>query len=151
MLKQRIDADLKSAMLKGDNRVVTVLRNLKSSILYAEVAAGKREEGLEDTEIMAVLSSESKKRQEAADLFRNNNVLDRADEELYEKSLIDAYLPEPLSEEEIQKLIDKVIADVGATDVSKMGIVISRVKQDAGPAADGALIARLVKDTIGRQ
>lgn len=149
MLKERIDFDLKNAMLKADSRKVSVLRSLKSAILYAEVAARKRDSGLDESEILAVLSSESKKRQEAADLFAANNVPERAKEELDEKAIIDAYLPRPLSEAEVQALIDKVIADVGEINVSSMGQIISRVKLDAGVAADGALIARLVRDSIG--
>lgn len=73
MLKQRIDQDLKQALLGGDKVLATTLRGLKSVILYAEVAKGVREQGLDDEEILRLLAKEAKKRQESADLFTHRS------------------------------------------------------------------------------
>src|SRR5207302_1072349 len=96
-VKQQIDQDLKAAMLSGDKTLATTLRGLKSSILNAEIAGGKRETGLSDDETVQVLSKEAKKRQESADLYVQGGNSER---------------------------------------------------QEAGPAADGATIARLVKEKL---
>ena len=148
MLKQRIEQDLKTALLAGDKTQVTVLRSLKSAVLYVEVAKGAREEGLSDQEILDVLTKESKKRQESADLYIKGGDPARADGELAEKAIIDRYLPQPLSEMELNKLIDAAIQELGEPAPQTMGKIIAKVKQDGGAAADGALVARLVKERL---
>ncbi len=150
-IKEKIDADLKTAMLAGEKTLVTTLRGLKSAILYVEVAKGVRDTGgLSDPEITEILAKESKKRQESADLYAQGNDEERRNAELVEKAVIDAYLPEQMGEEELKAVIDKVIADTGATDVKSMGQVIGQVKQQTAGQADGALIARLVKERLGQ-
>ncbi len=148
MIKDQITTDLKQAMLSGDTLRVTVLRGLKTVVQYAEVAAGKQQEGLSDAEIITLFQKESKKRQDSADLYKSVNEHDRAAAELSEKAIIDAYLPEQLSEAEVQALVDEVIAERGGADSSALGAIIGAVRTKAGPSADGALIARLVKEAI---
>lgn len=150
MLEQRIEQDLKAALLAGDKVKVMTLRGLKSSLLYAKVAAGKREAGLSDDEVVAVLSKEAKKRQESAELYRQGGSQERADAELAEKSLIEVYLPAQLSEEEISKVVDEIIQQTGVSDMAAMGQVIGIVRQQTQGAADGAVIARLVKQRLGQ-
>lgn len=148
-LKERIDQDLKRAMLAGDKTLVTTLRGLKSAILYVEVAKGVRESGgLSDAEITDILAKESKKRQESADLYKQGGDDVRADAELAEKQVIDAYLPEQMSEDELKAVIDQVIQETGAADAKAMGQVIGQVKQRTAGQADGAVIARLVKERL---
>jgi len=147
-LKEQIDQDLKAAMLAGDKTLTTTLRGLKSAILYVEVAKGSREQGLGDDEIADVLSKEAKKRQESADLFKQGGNSEKAEAELIEKKVIEKYLPEQLSEEQISETVDKVIADTGVSGMQAMGQVIGTVKQQLGASADGAVIARLVKERL---
>src|SRR5215207_1642258 len=148
-IKQQLDTDLKAALLGGDKPRVEVLRGLKSAILYAEVAAGNRETGgLDDTAVQGILAKESKKRQESADLYIQGGSQDKADKELSEKVIIDAYLPAQLSEDELSKIIDEAIASTGATSPAQMGQVIGAVKSKAGASADGSLIAKLVKERL---
>ena len=78
-MKQRLQDDVKAAMLAGDSLRLETLRGLKSVILYAEVAAGKREEGLTDDEILALFSKEAKKRQESAELYIQGGAQEKAD------------------------------------------------------------------------
>jgi uncharacterized protein len=148
MLKQRIDQDLKTALLAGDKVLATTLRGLKSVILYAEVAKGEREQGLPDDEIVALLSKEAKKRQESADLYKQGGNEEKAAAELTEKAVIEKYLPAQLSDEELGKVIDEVIAATGGTGPQAMGQVIGGVKQKVGASADGSRIALMVKERL---
>lgn len=147
-LKTTIDADLKTAMLAGDKTLVTTLRGLKSAILNVEVEKGVRDTGLPDDEIIALLQKEAKKRQESADLYVQGNSQERADAELAEKQVIEKYLPAQLSEDELQTMVDEVIAGMGEVSMQQMGQVIGAVKAKAGAAGDGATIARLVKEKL---
>ena len=147
-LKQQIDQDIKRAMLAGEKTLVTTLRGLKSTILYAEVAKGLRDTGLPDNEIIELLAKEAKKRQESADLYRQGGSEEKAQAELSEKKVIEAYLPAQLSEAEVDSIVDITIQQVGATSPAQMGQVIGAVRAKTGPTADGALIARLVKEKL---
>lgn len=148
MIHDQINQDLKKALLEGDSFKATVLRGLKSAIGYAEVAAGKREEGLSDKEIVTILQRESKKRQESSDMYAKANDQGRAEKELKEKEIISVYLPAQLSEAELVVIIDEVMKDVDTSTAAAMGQVIGAVKAKANGAADGALIARLVKERL---
>ncbi|PID31185.1 GatB/YqeY [Candidatus Saccharibacteria bacterium] len=148
MLKQRLQDDIKAAMLSGDAERLECLRGLKSAILYAEVATGKRQDGLHDDEIIALFAKEAKKRQESAELYVQGGSQERADKELAEKAIIEAYLPAQLSEEELGAIIDEVISQVKPEGLQQMGQVIGRVKSQVGNTADGSMIAKLVKEKL---
>lgn len=147
-LKEQINNDLKAALLGGDRFVADTLRGLKAAILNEEVATGRRDEGLDDTEIEGVIAREVKKRNESKTLYEQNDRPELADQEQKEIEILAKYLPEQLSEEEIQAVINDVVAEVGATDMKAMGQVIGAVKSKCGTAADGATVARLVKTTL---
>ncbi len=143
--------DLKVALLAGDAERVSVLRSVKSAVTYAEVARGvKGGAGLSDSEILEVISKESKKRQESADLFTKGGATDRASKELREKLILDKYLPEALSTDEIANLVDQAIDDIGELTPQTMGRVIGRVKELSNGAADGGVIAGMVKERMGQ-
>ena len=149
MLEQKIEQDIKTALLAGDAQRVSVLRGLKSTLLNLKVATGKRDSGLSDDEVLAVLGKEAKKRQESADLYKQGGDETRQQAELAEKAIIEEYLPEQLSEEELAAMVDEVIKTTGAGGSKAMGQVIGQVKQKAGASADGAVIARLAKEKLG--
>jgi uncharacterized protein YqeY len=149
-LKQRIDADLKTAMLSGERLRVETLRGLKGAILNEEVARKQRDAGLDDVAIEQLLAKEAKKRTESAGFFDQGGNHEAAEKERAEKEIIDGYLPEQLSEDVIAALVAQVIADMNATDSQMMGQVIGKVRAKAGPGADGALIARLVKESLNK-
>jgi uncharacterized protein YqeY len=148
MLEERLEQDIKSALLAGDASRVSTLRQVKSELLNVKVATGKRESGLSDDEVLPILAKEAKKRQESADLYKQGGNQERAAAELAEKTIIQNYLPAQLSEGEIIKLVEKTIAETGASGPQAMGSVIGQVKKLAGPTADGATIARLVKEKL---
>jgi len=149
-LRQQLDDDVKAALLARDSARVETLRGLKSVILYADVAAKKRDTGgISDDEILALFAREAKKRQESADLYVQGGSQERADKELAEKALIESYLPAQLSDEELVRLVDAAIADQQAEGPQAMGKVIGAVKAKAGTSADGAKVAQLVKERLG--
>lgn len=149
-LKETLQADLKQAMLSRDAAKVELLRGLKSAILYVEVANDKRDSGLSDEEIIAVLQKESKKREESAGLFEKGGNLEAADKERAEAALIEAYLPTKLSDDELNKLIDAALSDQGieSPQRSDMGKIIGTVKTKGGAAVDGSQLAQLVQKRI---
>jgi uncharacterized protein YqeY len=148
MLEQRIEDDIKAALLARDSIKVTTLRGLKATLLNVKVAEGKRDSGLNDDEVIKVLSKEAKKRQESADLYKQGGNNEKAQAELTEKALIETYLPEQLGEDDINKIIDEVLAGMNEVGPKDMGPIIGQVKAKAGASADGAIIARLVREKI---
>ena len=147
-LMQRLQDDTKAALLGGDRFVGETLRSLKAAILNEEVAQGKRDEGLSDAEIEKVIAKEVKKRQESAMLYEQNDRSEQAAEERREAEVLSRYLPQQLSEAEVKAIVDAKVTELGATDAKAMGQVIGAVKAQVGNTADGALIAKLVKEAL---
>lgn len=150
-LKQRIADDLKAALLGGDRFAAETLRGLKAAILNEEVSQGKRDAGLDDAVIEQIVAKEVKKRNESAAIYEQNQREDAADQERREADILSKYLPEQLGEAELKTVVDAKIAELGASDVKMMGQVIAAVKTEVGNAADGATLARLVKETLNKQ
>lgn len=147
-LKQRITDDLKAALLGGDRFAGETLRSLKAAILNEEVAQNKRDEGLDDATIEKIVVKEVKKRHEAAVLYDQNMRQDTAADEWHEAEILSNYLPQQLSETELKAIVDTKIIILGATDAKMMGQVIGAVKSEVGNTADGAMVARLVKQAL---
>lgn len=144
MLKQQIDADLKTAMLAGDKAKVSTLRSLKSAILYVEVAQNARENGLDDEAVLQVLAKEAKKRQESIEMYQQAGETERANFEIAEKVIIDGYLPAQISDEELAQMIDTALEEAGSDTKRTMGELIGQIKAEAKGRADGQRIAQMV-------
>ncbi|PID32668.1 GatB/YqeY [Candidatus Saccharibacteria bacterium] len=147
-LKQQISDDMKAALLSGNRFEVEVLRGLKAVILNEEVAAGQRDQGLADAEVEKLISREVKKRGESAKLYRDNGRVELAEKEDQEAEILSRYLPEQLSQDDIQKLVQAEIAKLESPSPQNMGQVIGAVKQQAGSSADGAVIAKIAKELL---
>jgi uncharacterized protein YqeY len=147
MLKERLTENIKTAMLAGDKPRVEVLRGLKAAILNEEVAKGVRDAGLSDGQIQQVFAREVKKRIEAADLYAKAGRQELADKENYQKGIIEEFLPQQLSDDELAEVVTAAIAELG--DGAHMGQVIGAVKAKVGQSADGARIAAAVKQKVG--
>lgn len=148
-LKERIADEMKAALLGGDRFVGETLRNLKAAILNEEVATGTRDSGLSDEAIEKVIAREVKKRTESAKLYRDNGRTDLAEPEEREIEVLQRYLPAQLSEDEIRTAVTAKVKELGVSGPADMGKVIGAVKAELGNAADGATIARIVKEVIG--
>ena len=148
-LKDTITNDLKAAFLGGNRFVSDTLKVLKSAILYQEITIGKREVGLNDAEIEALVQKEIKKRKEAADIYRSAGREELANKELDEIAVIEKYLPKQLSEAEIEELVHQVMTKLNLdNNIKNQGIIIGNIKKQAGSAVDGALVAQVVKRII---
>lgn len=147
-LKQRITDDIKAALLGGDRFAGETLKNLKAAILNEEVAQNKRDEGLDDATIEQIIAREVKKRTESIKMYEQGGRADLAENEQKEIDVIKAYLPEQLGEAEIKAIVDAAVQQLGANGMSDMGKVIGVVKSKVGNTADGATVARLVKEAL---
>lgn len=150
-IKARITQDLKAAMLAGNKQKVEALRMLKSAILDAEVSSGARELGLEESALVAVLAKEAKKRHESIQMYEQNNGDPQViEQETFELGLIEEYLPPPMSEEDVARLVQETVILLDAASMKDMGKVVQAVKEKAGPGADGAAIAELTKKALSK-
>lgn len=147
-LKERINDEMKAALLGGNRFVGEVLRNLKAAILNEEVAKNQRDTGLADSEIEQLIAREVKKRRESITIYEANDRQDLADNEKAELAVLEEYLPEQLSEEELKSIVKDKIAELGISGPQAMGQVIGAVKKDVGNTADGSLLAKLVKEAL---
>lgn len=147
-LKAQLDNDIKAALLSGDRFRADVLRNFKAVILNEEVAQKKRDEGLDDEAVEQLVAKELKKREESAHLYEQANRQELADNERQEATVLAPYLPQQATEEDITSVVNKVVKDLHVTGPQAMGQVIGLVKKEFGNSADGAVIARIVKETL---
>lgn len=145
-LKQKIDADIKIAMLSGDRETADVLRGLKGAILNEEIASKQREAGLSDEAVEKVIARECKKRDEAAELYDKGGNALSAGKERAEKELLAGYLPAQLDDEELDRIVQTEVKAAGAD--AQMGKIIGAVKQKTGTRADGARVAAAVKKAL---
>ena len=143
-MNDQIRQDLKSAMLAHDETAVSTLRMLLSEIKYAEVAKGE----VTDQDVIAVVQKELKKRKEAAEGFRKGDREEAAQKEEAEAKVLEKYLPEQLSDEQLQNLVDEAIKEIGATSMGDMGKVISLVMSKAGQSAEGSRVSALVRQKL---
>lgn len=147
-LKDTINNDMKAALLERRRFDVDVLRNLKAAILNEEVASGNREAGLDNTAVETVVAREIKRRRESIALYAANGREDLAEVESSEIVVLENYLPEQATEDDIKATIDEAVVAIGATEPKDMGKVIGAVKAKLGSSADGATVAKLVKETL---
>lgn len=147
-LKQRIENDIKAALLGGDRFAVETLRGLKAAILNVEVAENKRDTGLDDAVIEQIVAKEVKKRHESATLYADNGRPESAESERKEAEILSVYLPVQLDEDELKQVIASKVNELGASGMQGMGQVIGAVKAQVGNTADGATVARLVKEAL---
>lgn len=146
MLKQKILSDLKDAMKSGDKEKRDVLRMFDSMVKNVEIEKGKREDGLNDEEIIEVLSRAIKQRKESAEQYRKGGREDLAEKEKSEAEILSKYLPEQMSEEDLKKVIAEAVEESGIKDKSGMGKVMGIVMGKAKGRADGNEVRKIVEE-----
>ena len=150
-LKDQLQSDLTDAIRAQDELTMATLRMALAAITNAEVS-GKEARELSDDEVVVVLTSEAKKRREAAESFDAGGASDRADRERAELGVLQRYLPEQLSEEEIKAIVADAVAAAaaeGKTGPAAMGAVMKVVSPQTRGRADGDQVAALVKSALG--
>jgi uncharacterized protein YqeY len=145
-LKSRITEDMKSAMRAKDAPRLGTIRLLQAAIKQREV--DDRVE-LEDAQVIEVIEKMLKQRRDSISQYEAANRADLADVEKNEVSVLQEYLPQPLSETEIAELLDKAIADTGASGVKDMGKVVAAVKPQVVGRADMGKVSGLIKARLG--
>ncbi len=146
MLKQRIQDDMKSAMKGGDKRRLGVIRLIMAAIKQREV--DERIE-LNDEQILAVLDKMVKQRRDSIEQYEKAGRDELADQEKFEIEVLQDYLPEALSEEEITNLIKQAITDTGAESMRDMGKVMGQLKPQLQGRADIGAVSAQIKQLLG--
>ena len=146
-LKQQIEADIKKAMLEKRKDDLKALRAIKSMILLAETEKGGSGEMSGDAE-MKILAKAVKQRKDSAQIYQDQGREDLYAIEMAEVAVIEQYLPQQLSEEEIKTALEKVISTVGASGPQDMGKVMGAATKQLAGQADGKVIASLVKQLL---
>jgi len=141
-LADRLQQEIKTAMLAKDAARLNALRMLKSAIGYAQME--KKTEALSDSDLIAVVQREVKKRRDSVEQYTNGGRPELAAKESAEISVLETFLPKPLSPEELEALIRETIQEIGATDKKQMGAVMKAVQAKVAGRADGKTISGLV-------
>ncbi len=155
MQKKDLQEELKQSMLARDELKTSVLRMLLSAIKYYEiqkaVPAGRQGGvGYEATEedVMSAIQKEAKQRRDSIEEFKKAGRQELADKEQKELELLQKYLPEQLSEEEIKKLVEEAISATGASSMSDMGKLMGNLMPKIKGKADGNLVSKIVRESL---
>ena len=143
-IQERIDSDLKEAMRAKDTTKLTVLRMLKSALKYAAIAKPGTEAELSDAEAAQVIRKQAKQRQDSIESFEKGGRADLAQQEQKELSILNGYLPQAMSPDQVEKAVREAIAEVGATSKAQMGAVMKALQAKVAGRADGKTLSQEV-------
>jgi uncharacterized protein YqeY len=146
-LSVKIMDEMKTAMRAKDTIALEALRAIKSELLLAQTATGTKEEITEDEEIK-ILQRLVKMRKDSASIFTTQNRPDLAEPELAQIAVIEKFLPVQLSEEEVEAIVAKIIADTSASGIASMGKVMGIASAQIGGQAEGKTISAIVKKLL---
>ena len=141
----RIERELKDAMRARDEERTSTLRLTLAALRSAEKELGR---ALKEDEELQVLQRERKRRTEAAEAFRGGGRDERADLEERELAVIEEFMPEPLGEEELERIVDDAIAETGATSLRDLGRVMADVMPQVAGRADGSTVSQFVREKL---
>jgi len=149
-LKEKINEDIKSALKSGDSLRLSVLRMLNAAISNKEIELRKKDLGLSDAEVLEAVSSEAKKRRDAASEFKNGKRADLAQKELDELKILSLYLPPEISDEELLRIIEGGIREAGAANAGDFGKVMKIIMPSLKGKASGDRIAKMLQATLAK-
>lgn len=141
-LQEKLNQEIKGAMLARDQERLGTLRMLKSTLGYVQIE--KKVETIPDAEFIAVVQKEIKKRRDAAEQYEKGGRPELAAKEKQEITMLEPFLPQPLSEQELETMVREAIAETGASSKKEMGPVIKAVQARAAGRAEGKTISQLV-------
>lgn len=148
MLKQQLKDELKQAMLAKDAQKTSVLRMLLSAIGYDEINKGGAGYEATDEDVMEAIQKKAKQHKDSIEQFKNAGRDDLVTKEESELALLQKYLPEQLSEDEVKKLVDEAVAQTGASTPQDMGKVMSALMAKVKGKADGGMVSKLVREAL---
>src|SRR6266404_947152 len=144
-LEERVDTDLKDAMRAKDATKLGVLRMLKSALKYAVIEKSGAEAELNDAEAAQVVRKQAKQRQDSIESFEKGGRAELAAKEKEELSILQAYLPQGMSADELAKVVRDTIAEIGATSKAQMGAVMKALQEKVAGRADGKMLSQEVQ------
>jgi uncharacterized protein YqeY len=147
-LQERLDSDLKEAMRARDSIKLGVLRMLKSALKYAAIAKSGTEAQLSDAEAAQVIRKQVKQRQDSIESFEKGGRAELASKEKEELSILNAYLPQAMSGDELARLVRETIAEVGATSKAQMGAVMKALQTKVAGRTDGKTLSMEVQKQL---
>jgi len=147
-IQERIDSDLKEAMRARDAMKLGVLRMLKSALKYAAIEKSGAEAELADAEAAQVIRKQAKQRQDSIESFEKGGRAELAQKEKEELSILQAYLPQGMSVDELAKVVRGTIAEVGATSKTQMGAVMKALQEKVAGRADGKTLSQEVQKQL---
>jgi uncharacterized protein YqeY len=148
-LAQRVDEDLKQAMREKNATKLGVLRMLKSALKYSAIEKSGAEGELNDSEAAQVIRKQVRQRQDSIESFEKGGRAELAAKEKSELSILQSYLPQPMTAEEIAKVVRETIAEVGANSKAQMGAVMKALQSTAAGRADGKTLSQEVQKQLG--
>ena len=143
-IQERIDSDLKEAMRAKDTTKLAVLRMLKSALKYAAIAKSGAEAELSDAEAAQVVRKQAKQRQDSIESFEKGGRAELAQKEQKELSILNGYLPQAMSPNEVEQAVRDAIAELGATSKAQMGAVMKAVQAKVAGRVDGKTLSQEV-------
>ncbi|MEY2540072.1 MAG: uncharacterized protein QOG67_3812 [Verrucomicrobiota bacterium] len=144
-LHERVDADLKEAMRAKDATRLSVLRMLKSALKYGAIEKSGADADLNDTDATQVIRKQVKQRHDSIESFEKGGRPELAEKEKIELSILNSYLPQAMSPEELAKIVRETIAEVGATSKAQMGAVMKALQTKIAGRADGKTLSQEVQ------
>jgi len=146
MLKEKLMEDLKESMKNKNEIRKNTVQMVRAAILQIEKDKGIQ---VEDDKIIEIISKEVKSKKDALKDFEKAQRQDLIEQTNQEISILQEYLPEQLSREEIKEIVEKIIAEIGATSMKDMGAIMKEAKTKMGASADGKTINEVAKEIIG--
>jgi len=147
-LEITINDDIKQAMFARDKRKLSALRAIKAALLLEKTGAGVGSVEVPESIELKLLQKLVKQRKESATLYEEQNRADLAEEEIYEASIIESYLPDQISEDEIILIVEKIVADTGASSMKDMGKVMGMASKKLAGKADNKTVSNIVKKLL---
>ena len=147
-LQQSVDSDLKEAMRAKDAAKLGVLRMLKSALKYAAIAKSGAEAELSDAEAVQVIRKQAKQRQDSIESFEKGGRAELAEKEKEELAILNTYLPEGMSPDELAKVVRETIAELGAKSKAQMGSVMKELQAKVAGRADGKTLSAEVQKQL---
>ena len=147
-LSQRIDSDLKEAMRAKDAAKLGVLRMLKSAMKYGAIEKSGADAELNDADALQVIRKQAKQRQDSIDSFEKGGRPELVAKEKAELVILNSYLPQQMSAEELAKIVRQTIAEVGATSKAQMGVIMKALQAKVAGRADGKMLSAEVQKQL---
>lgn len=148
-MEEKIQAEFKSAMFAKDVNKKLAIGALKTAISNKKSEKGRpNSTDITDDEILALVQKQIKQRKESIEIYKSQNRPDLYEPELYEVTVLEAFLPQQMSEDDVRVILTRIVSESGATSVKEMGKVMGLAKNELAGKADNSLISSIIKELL---